>query len=372
MAGVDTSQKHLVVLGAGVIGLTVAYLAATDPDGTFRITVVARDMPEDMDSQAWASPFAGANWSPLPAAATDRRVYNWELASFNKFWDMIPTGLVKKLPSKIFVKRARDTSELWWDHLIREFHKLDRSEIPEPYKLGVGFYTISVNPEEYLPWLKSELLSRGVSFEKRQVRSLEELRSLVGPEGILVNATSLGSRSIIGVEDTKLYPIRGQTILVQSPQIHEFLAVEGDNSTQGGEATYIIPRPGTKYTDTVLLGGTYQSGDWDTSLDMDTAQRIFDRCAEVAPSLKDSGVTKILKHQVGLRPAREGGARVEAEVVKFPLGSTHNLVPWDAAGLEGGSMRVVHAYGFGPGGYQASWGVAAEVLTLVKEKNTTT
>lgn len=59
MAGVDaTSQRHLVVLGAGVIGLTIAYLAATDPDITFTVTVVARDMPEDMNSQAWASPFA--------------------------------------------------------------------------------------------------------------------------------------------------------------------------------------------------------------------------------------------------------------------------------------------------------------------------
>lgn len=58
MAGIETSQRHLVVLGAGVIGLTVAYLAATDPAVPFRVTVVARDMPEDMHSQAWASPFA--------------------------------------------------------------------------------------------------------------------------------------------------------------------------------------------------------------------------------------------------------------------------------------------------------------------------
>ena len=58
MAGIEIPQQHLVVLGAGVIGLTVAYLAATDPDVAFTLTVVARDMPEDMDSQAWASPFA--------------------------------------------------------------------------------------------------------------------------------------------------------------------------------------------------------------------------------------------------------------------------------------------------------------------------
>ncbi|KAI9570324.1 hypothetical protein HD554DRAFT_2085454 [Boletus coccyginus] len=324
-------------------------------------------MPEDMDSQAWSSPFAGASWAPCqPAAATERSVYNWEQASVNKFWDMIPTGLVKKLPSKIYWRRVRDISEIWWIKMVREFHVLDQSEVPEPFKFGVKFCTVSVNPQEYLPWLKSELLSRGVSFERRQVRSLEELRPLVGPRGILVNATALGSRSIIGIEDTKLYPIRGQAILVESPQLHEAVAVEIDEHSSDGELTYIIPRPGTKYTDTALLGGTLQDGNWDTSLHMDVAQQIFERCAKIAPSLKDSGVTKILKHQVGLRPAREGGARVEAEVVKFPLSSTHNLSPWDPAGSECGSMQVVHAYGFGTGGYQASWGAAADALTLVK------
>lgn len=93
---------------------------------------------------------------------------------------------------------------------------------------------------------------------------------------------------------------------------------------------------------------------------MDVAQRIFERCAEVAPSLKDSGVTKVLRHQVGLRPAREGGARVEAEVVRFPLSTTHNLVPWDPVGLEDGSMKVVHAYGFG-------WGFCCNIKAITAD-----
>lgn len=65
----EHSPKQLVVLGAGVIGLSVAYLAATHHDvGPFKVTIVARDMPEDMDSQAWASPFAvcHSHVSPLP------------------------------------------------------------------------------------------------------------------------------------------------------------------------------------------------------------------------------------------------------------------------------------------------------------------
>ena len=54
-----TSQTHVVILGAGVIGLTVAHVL-TDGEGSnrFKVTIVARDMPEDLSSQAFASPWA--------------------------------------------------------------------------------------------------------------------------------------------------------------------------------------------------------------------------------------------------------------------------------------------------------------------------
>ena len=54
-----TSQTHVVILGAGVIGLTVAHIL-TDGEGSdrFKVTIVARDMPEDLSSQAFASPWA--------------------------------------------------------------------------------------------------------------------------------------------------------------------------------------------------------------------------------------------------------------------------------------------------------------------------
>jgi glycine/D-amino acid oxidase-like deaminating enzyme len=54
-----TSQTDVVILGAGVIGLTVAHIL-TDGEGSnhFNVTVIARDMPEDLNSQAFASPWA--------------------------------------------------------------------------------------------------------------------------------------------------------------------------------------------------------------------------------------------------------------------------------------------------------------------------
>jgi glycine/D-amino acid oxidase-like deaminating enzyme len=357
------AEQSLVVLGAGVLGLTIAYLAALADDVSFNIKVIARDLPEDTDSQAWASPYAGANWSPMELGGRDERVRKWEEKTFNKLWDMIPTGLVKLLHTKVYSAQRENVSDLWWKDLVQNIRVLSPSDVPEPFKAGVAFDTVSVNPTEYLPWLQSELISRGVTFERRNVRSLDELRSLVGPDGILVNASSLGSRSIIGVEDTKLYPIRGQTILVHAPGLQECLIV--DQGTE--EPTYIIPRPGKGQPDTAILGGTFQPGNWDTSLDMQIARGIFDRCAALAPCLK-SAESKILKHNVGLRPGRDGGPRVELERIALPLQSTHDLIPWNGNPTSDReqSMLVVHAYGFGPAGFQRSWGAAEEVLELMK------
>lgn len=340
-----------------MLGLTIAYLAALADDVSFNIKVIARDLPEDMDSQAWTSPYAGANWSPMELGGRDERVRHWEEKTFNKLWDMIPTGLVKRLPTRFYTARTINISDLWWKDLVQNIRMLSPSDVPEPFKAGVAFDTVSVNPAEYLPWLQSELTSCGVTFERRNVRSLDELKSLVGPDGILVNASSLGSRSIIGVEDTKLYPIRGQTILVHAPGLQESVIVEAETE----ESTYIIPRPGKGQPDTAILGGTFQQRNWDTSLDMQIARGIFDRCAALAPCLK-SAESRILKHNVGLRPAREEGPRVELERIVLPLQSTHDLVPWNGSPASScdreQAMPVVHAYGFGPAGYQRSWGAA--------------
>jgi D-amino-acid oxidase len=53
------SPTDIVILGAGVIGLTVAHVL-TEGDGSklFNVTIVARDMPEDLSSQGFASPWA--------------------------------------------------------------------------------------------------------------------------------------------------------------------------------------------------------------------------------------------------------------------------------------------------------------------------
>ena len=53
------SPTDVVILGAGVIGLTVAHvLTGGEGSSLFNVTIVARDMPEDLTSQAFSSPWA--------------------------------------------------------------------------------------------------------------------------------------------------------------------------------------------------------------------------------------------------------------------------------------------------------------------------
>lgn len=63
-------QTHVVILGAGVIGLTIAHaLTAGEGSNLFKVTVLARDMPEDLSSQAFASPWAVRHFRHIPDAS---------------------------------------------------------------------------------------------------------------------------------------------------------------------------------------------------------------------------------------------------------------------------------------------------------------
>jgi D-amino-acid oxidase len=74
------------------------------------------------------------------------------------------------------------------------------------------------------------------------------------------------------------------------------------------------------------------------------------RCVDLCPALTDGkGIEalSIIRHGVGLRPMREGGPRVEKEKID--------------------GVWVVHQYGHGGYGYQASYGSAYAAIKLVDE-----
>jgi len=56
----------------------------------------------------------------MPPSATNERVRKWERITFDKLWEMIPSGLVKRLPSKIFREIDDTLVNPWWKDLVRD------------------------------------------------------------------------------------------------------------------------------------------------------------------------------------------------------------------------------------------------------------
>lgn len=146
--------------------------------------------------------------------------------------------------------------------------------------------------------------------------------------------------------DSKLHPARGQIVIVRNDP-GAMVSVSGTDDGED-EVVYVMTRASGGGT---VIGGSYQKHNWDSNPDPNLAVRIMKRAVELCPALVPEGKgiegLDIIRHGVGLRPLREGGPRVEREVVD--------------------GVPVVHNYGHGGFGYQASFGCASAAVKLAKE-----
>lgn len=107
--------------------------------------------------------------------------------------------------------------------------------------------------------------------------------------------------------------------------------------------------------DGTALGGCSHTS-WSQEPDPDLAVRIMKRAIMICPNLVPPGsgieALRVVRHQVGFRPFREGGPRIERDVI-------HDE--------KEGVLNIVHSYGAHSYGFQASYGMANLVVKLVGE-----
>ena len=100
-----------------------------------------------------------------------------------------------------------------------------------------------INVGVYLPWLASRALEAGVALRRGVVAHLGDAGTMHrsgSPAAVVVNATGLGARDLAGVRDGKVFPARGQTVLVRdSPRV--MIATSGTDDA-ADEACYIMER----------------------------------------------------------------------------------------------------------------------------------
>ena len=229
-----------------------------------------------------------------------------------------------------------------------QYRRVDKSDLPSGWNHGLAWEAFTLNAPLYLNYIADKLKSHGVPFIRQRVSALDEAYDIpgIGPVDLVINATGLGAQTLIGVQDTKVFPARGQTVLVKAPNVKTNYGCRDQNFLPKGESMYIIPRPSEGH---VILGGTFLPNVYSTLPDMKTAERILKNAYKLCPALSNGqGWEKIevLKHNVGLRPCREGGARIELEERVTGEGK---LLPASVRGSRR-KVAVVHAYGIGPAG----------------------
>ena len=239
----------------------------------------------------------------------------------------------------------------WFKPLFPDFKNLSKDELPsETIDSATRFTAVGINSPMYLGWLASSCVRKGVHMRRgvlKHVSNAATLHHSGHKADVVVNCTGLSARTLGGVEDTTVIPARGQIVLVSNDPGY-MVDMSGTDDGED-EACYVITRAAGGGT---ILGGCYQKGSWESQPDLNMANRIMRRCVEICPELTNGkGVDglSIIRQGVGLRPLREQGPRVEREKIE--------------------GVDVVHQYGHGGYGYQASWGSAEAAVELIKEAN---
>lgn len=404
----SAARRHIVVVGGGVIGLSTAIALLDHPSSRYDVTVVAEDLPDHPSTTplsqspspskppaSYASAWAGAHH--VSDAKTEE-----ELAR-----DQVTFDVLKRLHAARPSGFGEAGEPIVWNHQVEyfeqarvnraavewysDYRELDPSMLPPGARFGCSFSTCTIVVPLYLPFLFRLFLARGGRALHARVTGLEQALSLAesrtadficndttasfaAPSAVVV-APGLGARAL--ANDEAVHPVRGQTLLVRAPwcTLSERDTVPNAGlprtatvspwpglsrcNEEGFRDVYVIPRGGADGH--FIVGGTRLPHDWSDEPREATTRDILAQALRYMPALANphrslttgAGEAQpddvdVVAVNVGFRPARSGGVRLER-------------------GPSLGQAEVVYNYGFGGVGYQASWGAALQCRDLVDD-----
>lgn len=136
---------------------------------------------------------------------------------------------------------------------LEDFRILPDSELPEGVKYAVSFTTVTINAPKHMEYLYHRLKDHyGVRFVRQKISGIQNAFSNPATR-IVFNCTGNAAKTMLGVQDGKCYPTRGQVLLSRAPKVTSNIMRHGRDYE-----TYVIPRPGSNGN--VILGGYMQRG----------------------------------------------------------------------------------------------------------------
>lgn len=314
------NDKSVVIVGAGIHGLTTA-LVLTETGGFGAIKIYSKE-----PVAATTSCVAGGLIEPAFVAEGDARINAWFAASRARLRDLLadPRWYIRQGPVRTLWRWEKSSPA--WAGLVDGF--TSRPGPLAPYAREWTYATEIVETPRHIAELVRRLRERGVQIVEREVRSLGELAE---EAQVVINCSGVGARQL---GDAGVVPARGQVVILErSAKIPDEVVVED------AMLTYVIPR----ITD-VIVGGTYELGDWSREPRPAVADDIMLRALELMPQLQGASV---LSHRAGLRPVRDPAPRLDVEI--------------SASGTV-----LAHCYGTAGAGITLSYGMAADLVARLR------
>ncbi|SPO01618.1 uncharacterized protein DNG_04292 [Cephalotrichum gorgonifer] len=402
---VTSHSKHILILGAGVSGLMVAWMLL---DKGYRVTIIADDWAwnRDFEKSRMTSQIAGALWEFPPGGfgvaegghANDgwtKMIHQrqWAVDSFDFYnqYDKIDTDFEKH--GRSLGLQMTKLHQFYFDNVVsggedEESKKLEAlkkvSDERSEFEMGIKTYdsaekitaqfpnvnnkgeirqkftsayshrTPIINTDKAMAYLMALVTAKGAQLETQKfVGSIKTFgESLLKDHGadVIVNATGIAAKEL--AEDDDVFPMRGAVKRIDNTRNGQFrhlndaylVPAQKDSLGHVIKSIVIIPRS----DDVLYIGSLMQSGNYGNDLTPDSpeVQVMWNRAGEFMPKLLAAGVVPSYPFAQGLRPCTKKNAKVRAdEETKFHL---------------------VHNYGHGGAGWTLGVGTARTAVAIVE------
>jgi D-amino-acid oxidase len=356
------AKGHALVLGGGVAGLTTAWCLH---QRGIRVTILTDKLAPHVTSVV-----AGALWEWPPAVCgyhhdevSLARSKHWCMVSYRHFEGLAadPSTGVYMRPVTFYFRNRIEEHALHLQKMQeiattvpgfrRDLALIRENGVNEHIGLVDAYQHLApmVDTDVYMAWLLARLRSHAVPVLQRRIvmdlrQSEHMLREEFGAD-VVVNCTGLGSHEIAG---EPMYPLRGAVIRLVNdgvcvPRLTQAHCVSHDHVTSDQEIVFIVPRG----KDRIVLGAIAEPHQWSTDIGLhnhEPVRRMYERCVEFLPVLRNAAIDPAEPVRAGLRPFRQGNVRLEA-------------VPGTA---------TLHNYGHGGAGVTFSWGCGLEAADRVE------
>ncbi len=261
LAGVGNGRT-CAVIGSGVMGLTTARLAQ---DRGWNPTIYTKDLPPSTTSNV-----AGGQWSPTSVYDDEFMTPEFRqqfdramIIAYRYFQNLVgPRYGVRWISNYNLSEEvsAADSFQRRYARFYPQIRALGRGQHPFNASNVLHYDTMLVEPAVFLPAVTADFHAAGGAIHIREFAAAEELLTL--EEDIIFNCTGLGSHALFG--DENLMPIKGQLTFLLPQEDVEY-------NILGNGGLYMFPR-----SDGILLGGTYERGEWSLEPDPQATRQILD------------------------------------------------------------------------------------------------